>query len=79
VSLLVDARLRKAHEHARRGEVLQAELLYLAVLRDTPTAAEAAHALGMLAAQRADWPRALTFYQQAHAALPHDPALQPAA
>jgi aspartate beta-hydroxylase len=76
VTLLVDPRLRKAHEHARRGEVLQAELLYLAVLRDTPGAVDAAHALGTLAAQRGDWTRALTFYQQAQAARPDDPALQ---
>lgn len=61
--LTADPRLAQAHAHVRRGEVLQAELLYLAILRDDPRAAEAVRSLAMLASQREDWPRARDFYQ----------------
>ena len=63
MSTAPDPRLVQAHARVRGGEVLQAELLYLAVLRDDPRATEAAHALAMLASQREDWPRARDFYQ----------------
>lgn len=73
---LLDARLEHAHALVRRGEVLQAELLYLAVLRDHPRSVDAAHALAMLAAQRDDWSRAQDFYQTVLRIDPTDAAVQ---
>jgi aspartate beta-hydroxylase len=63
-------RLARARAHAARGEVLQAEALFTAVLRDDPQCAEAACGIAYLALQRDDWDRAAQHFALAHAAAP---------
>ena len=72
----LDPRLAKAHGHARRGEVLQAELLYQGILADDPGCADAARAVASLAAQREDWARARSHYQLALRSEPNDTETQ---
>lgn len=55
-----DAMLPRALRHAERGEVLQAEFLYLGALELNPGCADAARSL---AARREDWQRALHDHQ----------------
>ena len=76
MKLVSDARLGRAHQLAQRGEVLQAELLYAAVLSEQPNCAEAARSIGALAAQREDWRRAIDHYQMAVRVAPGDLGIQ---
>ena len=71
-----DPRLLKAHEHARTGDALRAEMLYLAVLRDQPQNTDAARAVSLLATQRGDLDRALEYLNLALRAMPADPTLR---
>lgn len=71
-----DTQLLRAHQHAARGEVLQAEVLYLQVLSKDSACVDAAHALATLAAQREDWHRALQFYQSAFRADTRNEAIR---
>ena len=70
-----DPRLERAHQHARCGEILQAELLYRALLRDHADCVPAARAVAAFALDRDD-------VQMAHAHLtiaarhaPRDPGV----
>jgi aspartate beta-hydroxylase len=55
MSWTTDPRLARAHEHARRGEVLQAASLYRALLDEHPACAPAARALAAFALDRGDF------------------------
>lgn len=80
---MADDRLSRAHRLAASGQVVQAELLLVALLRDDPHCAEAARGIAQLAMQRNDWHRAADHFAQARAAsadatqdlLPHVHAL----
>jgi aspartate beta-hydroxylase len=70
-----DPRLARAHEHAHRAEVIQAELLYRAVLRDHADCVPAARAVASLAMDRGDIETAHQQLGEALKLTPNDTAL----
>lgn len=72
----LEARLQQAGRLAEGGEVLQAELLYLAILKDWPQAVQAMRGLAQLALLRGDTARAIEVLGQAVAMHPDDLQLE---
>jgi aspartate beta-hydroxylase len=72
---LADPRLARAHAHAQRAEVLQAELLYRAILQDHADCTPATRALAALALDRGDFDVAHEHLRQALKFAPQDVAL----
>jgi aspartate beta-hydroxylase len=64
-----DPRVARAEGHIARGEVLQAELLLLAVLRERPADTAAAITVAELALRRDDTERAVEFLDRAASAV----------
>jgi aspartate beta-hydroxylase len=73
---LSDPRLARAHGHAQRGEVLQGEVLYRAVLREHPDCTPASRALAALALDRGDIDTAHEHIRDALKFAPQDASLQ---
>ena len=71
----IDPRLERAHAHARNNEVLQAQLLYQAVLRDHPSCTPAARALAAFAQDRDDFDQACSLLTAALKHAPEDTAV----
>jgi aspartate beta-hydroxylase len=69
---LSDARLSRADGHLRRGEVLQAELLFRATLNDHKDCAPAARALAAMAGNRGDFAAANHYLALVEALVPND-------
>lgn len=67
--------LERAQRLARGGQVLQAELLYLAILKESPSSAQASLGLAELALQRGDAARAVQLLQPVVRAEPAQPQL----
>jgi len=70
-----DPRLALAHAHAQRAEVLQAELLYRAVLKDHSDCVPAARAAAVFAVDREDFDSARQLLQAAARVAPGEPTL----
>ena len=70
-----DSRLERAHRHARRGEILQAELLYRALLRDHADCVPAARAVAAFALDRGDAQAAHDHLAAAMKHAPRDPGV----
>ena len=67
-----DPRLARAHAHAQRSEVLQAQVLYREVLNSHPGCGPAARALAAFAMDREDFASAKALLEQASRATPGD-------
>jgi aspartate beta-hydroxylase len=71
----LSARLEQANRLAQGGQMLQAELLYVCVLKDWPGNIAAMSALAKLALLRDDVPRAIQFLREALQMHPNDAQL----
>lgn len=71
-----DPRLDRAHGHTRRGEVLQAEMIYRAILQDHADCVPAARAVAAFSVNRGDFDGALAILSSIIRHAPNDPALR---